>query len=234
MKIRVNHQPSGGKEWVAKIIGKDPRYKFAREFQSIEEKEWSSTGKTGWSYFEVEEGQIYEVNEPWHGRYFIKIENGEMKEITKEEVTKRIEEMEMEKVKEEKKETKKMKKEEFMEEVEKNEEDGHKKVKMQGTKKLEDGTIYEVHFEADYEKNTKKFDVFVNGEQIDRFHETKKILWYKALAKAPSATLVMNFGSEQEFQDYVGKVRKWFEDSGYKLKNSGKGLPPFHYKKTRR
>lgn len=90
-------------------------------------------------------------------------------------------------------------------------------VKMQGTKKLEDGTIYEVHFEADYEKNTKKFDVFVNGEQIDRFHETKKIFWYKALAKAPSATLVMNFESEQEFQDYVGKVRKWFEDSGYTI-----------------
>lgn len=92
-------------------------------------------------------------------------------------------------------------------------------VKMQGTKKSEDGTIYEVHFEADFEKNKKKFDVFVNGEQIDRFHETKKIFWYKALAKAPSATLVMNFESEQEFQDYVGKVRKWFEDSGYTIDN---------------
>lgn len=215
MKIRVNHQPSGGKEWVAKITGKHPQYKFEREFLTADDREWSSTGKTGWTYYEIEDGEIYEVNEPWHGRYFIKIENGEMKEITKEEVLKAVEKME------EAKKIEKSKKEEFMEEVEKNEEDGqneedgHKKVKMQGTKKLEDGTIYEVHFEADYEKNTKKFDVFVNGEQIDRFHETKKILWYKALAKAPSATLVVNFGSEQEFQDYVGKVRKWFEDSGY-------------------
>ena len=91
------------------------------------------------------------------------------------------------------------------------------KIIIEGTKELEDGTVFEVHFETDYEKNTKKFNVFVNREQIDRFHETKKIFWYKALAKAPSVTLVMNFESEQEFQDYVGKVRKWFEDSGYTI-----------------
>ena len=90
------------------------------------------------------------------------------------------------------------------------------KIIIEGTKELEDGTVFEVHFEADYEQQQKKFNVFVNGEQIDRFGD-KKIFWYKALAKAPSATLVMNFESEQEFQDYVGKVRKWFEDSGYTI-----------------
>ena len=107
MKIRVNHQPSGGKEWVAKITGKHPQYKFEREFLTADDREWSSTGKTGWTYYEIEDGEIYEVNEPWHGRYFIVVENGEIKEIHTEEVLRMVEAME-----EAKKETQK-KNEEF-------------------------------------------------------------------------------------------------------------------------
>lgn len=92
-------------------------------------------------------------------------------------------------------------------------------VKMQGTKELEDGTVFEVHFEADYEKNTKKFNVFVNGEQIDRFHPTKKMFWYKALAKAPAATVVRNFENEQDFENYVNQVKEWMVNSGYEIES---------------
>lgn len=112
MRIRVNHQPSGGKEWIARIAGKHPQYKFEREFLSPVDREWSSTGKTGWTYYEVEEGKIYEVNEPWHGRYFIKIENGEMKEMHTEEVLKAIEKKEEIKKETEKQENTKEEKEE--------------------------------------------------------------------------------------------------------------------------
>ena len=99
----------------------------------------------------------------------------------------------------------------------KNQNGEEKIVKMQGTKKLEDGIIYEVHFEADYEQQQKKFNVFVNGEQIDRFHETKKIFWYKALAKAPAATVVRKFENEQDFENYVNQVKEWMVNSGYTI-----------------
>lgn len=78
----VNHQPSGGKEWVARIIGRHPRFKFNREFLNPVERKWSSSGKTGTTYYSLKEGAIYEVNEPWKGRYFVKVENGEVVVIT--------------------------------------------------------------------------------------------------------------------------------------------------------
>ena len=91
------------------------------------------------------------------------------------------------------------------------------KIIIEGTKELEDGTVFEVHFEADYEQQQKKFDVFVNGEQIDRFHPTKKMFWYKALAKAPAATVVRKFENEQDFENYVNQVKEWMVNSGYTI-----------------
>lgn len=86
MVIRINHQPSGGKEWVAEITGRHPKYKFNREFLSPVERNWSGSGKTGSTSFELEAGKIYEVNEPWRGRRFVAVRNGEVVTLTAEEV----------------------------------------------------------------------------------------------------------------------------------------------------
>ena len=90
MVIKVNHQPSGGKEWVAEIVGRDPKYKFKREFLQPVSRDWSRSGKTGTTSYELEPGKIYEVNEPWKGRRFVEIQNGELKTLNTEEVLSKI------------------------------------------------------------------------------------------------------------------------------------------------
>ena len=90
MILKVNHQPSGGKEWVAEITGRDPKYKFKREFLQPVSRDWSSSGKTGLTSFELEPGKVYEVNEPWKGRRFVEIQNGEIVAISAEEVLSKI------------------------------------------------------------------------------------------------------------------------------------------------
>jgi hypothetical protein len=88
--IKVNHQPSGGKEWVAEITGRDPKYKYKREFLQPVSRDWSSSGKTGLTSFELEPGKVYEVNEPWKGRRFVEVQNGEIVVISAEEVLSKI------------------------------------------------------------------------------------------------------------------------------------------------
>ena len=88
--ISVKHQPSGGKEWVAEITGRHPKFKFEREFLIPVERRWSSSGKTGRTLFELEEGRIYEVNEPWKGRYFVTVVSGEIVQVEIEEVLAKI------------------------------------------------------------------------------------------------------------------------------------------------
>ena len=88
--IKVNHQPSGGKEWVAEITGRDPKYTFKRKFLNAVARDWSYRGKTGTTSFELENGKIYEVNEPWKGRRFVEVKNSEIVTISAEEVLSRI------------------------------------------------------------------------------------------------------------------------------------------------
>ena len=90
MIIKVNHHPSGGKEWVAEIVGRDPKYKFKREFLQPVSRDWSYSGKTGTTSFELEPGKVYEVNEPWRGRRFVEVKNNEIVTISAEEVLSRI------------------------------------------------------------------------------------------------------------------------------------------------
>jgi hypothetical protein len=89
-RLYVNHQPSGGKEWVARIVGQHPKWKFEREFLSPVATNWSSSGRTGTTVFEMVEGGIYEVNEPWKGRRFVTVRNGEIVEIDVAEVLSRV------------------------------------------------------------------------------------------------------------------------------------------------
>ena len=90
MVLKVNHQPSGGKEWVAEITGRDPKYTFKREFLNAVARDWSYSGKTGTTSYELEPGKIYEVNEPWKGRRFVKIQDGKIVVISAEEVLSKI------------------------------------------------------------------------------------------------------------------------------------------------
>jgi hypothetical protein len=89
--ITLNHQPSGGKEWIAEIIGTDSKFGFKREFLNPISKSWSSSGRTGETTFQIEEDKIYEYNEPWKGRGFLIIRNGKVVWLEKEDVIKILE-----------------------------------------------------------------------------------------------------------------------------------------------
>ena len=78
----INHQPSGGKEWVARIVGPDPKYKFAREFLPQYGRKWSRSGRTGDTGYLVEEGALYEANIPWGGRVIFRIVDGDVEEVS--------------------------------------------------------------------------------------------------------------------------------------------------------
>jgi len=78
-------------EWVAEITGTDPKYKFARTFLDPIEEDWSASGETGWSYYKLENGKIYQVNEPYGGRYFIEADGCDWYDIEETEVLARWE-----------------------------------------------------------------------------------------------------------------------------------------------
>jgi len=90
IKVKLAHYTSNGRDWVAEITDTDDKYGFKRGFLNAE-KDWSSSGKTGWSYYELENGKVYEVNEPYKGRWFFQVTNGECVEISKEDVLEYIE-----------------------------------------------------------------------------------------------------------------------------------------------
>jgi len=89
--VQLNHQPSGGKEYVAKIEGRDQKYVFKRRFLPLANKKWSSSGKTGVSYFIIEEDGFYEVFEPYtKGKIYLLKEGNQIKEISIEEVFQKV------------------------------------------------------------------------------------------------------------------------------------------------
>lgn len=86
----IRHQPSGGKEWVAEIIGRHSRFNFERRFLNPIARNWSSSGKTGTTTFLLQEGKVYEISEPFRGRYFVKVENGKIFDVTIDDVIQKI------------------------------------------------------------------------------------------------------------------------------------------------
>jgi hypothetical protein len=83
MIIQLNYQPSGGKTWVAKITGRDPKFTFERQFLPIVDRDISSSGKTGLVSFEITEGNYYEVCAAWKSRYFV---DGQNNRVSAEDV----------------------------------------------------------------------------------------------------------------------------------------------------
>jgi hypothetical protein len=79
--------------WVAEIIGRDPKYKYARCFLhgKVDYAHSNSKGTRGvYLNFILEDGHIYDVSSPqsWKktDRYYCKVINGEIIQIKEEEV----------------------------------------------------------------------------------------------------------------------------------------------------
>ena len=70
-----------GKEWVALIKGPDPKFGFKRKFVPVASRDWDRLGREGTTNYMLVEGELYEVNDPYKGRYFVKVENGEIKRV---------------------------------------------------------------------------------------------------------------------------------------------------------
>lgn len=79
--------------WVARITGADERFGLKREFVRPQMKDYSDANSTGsrgvYAYYALSDG-IYEINsrETWKRsrRYFVRVSNTEITEITREEV----------------------------------------------------------------------------------------------------------------------------------------------------
>ncbi|BCJ86438.1 hypothetical protein [Effusibacillus dendaii] len=76
VELAVNNRK--GKTWVAQILGKDPQYKYLRNFVS---SSYDEDGESGWR---LTDG-IYEICEVGK-RYFIRVANGDWKRIEEKEV----------------------------------------------------------------------------------------------------------------------------------------------------
>lgn len=86
-EIAMNHQPSGGKTWIAKIIGKHPKYGFDRKFINKSHYDYSSSGKTGTDYFSLSEDGYYEGQEAWaKNRCYFAVQNRVIREIKFSEI----------------------------------------------------------------------------------------------------------------------------------------------------
>ena len=79
---------NGGKGWVARIVGLDPRYGFAREFCRATDRHSSRSGSTGTSAFLLDDG-LYEVNERG-GRHFVLVADGVAPSIDRAKMVARL------------------------------------------------------------------------------------------------------------------------------------------------
>lgn len=76
-----------GKTWLAEITGLGGQFGFLRSFVNATESNFSRSGMTGTKTYDVSDG-VYESSEGRrrYGRRFWKVENGEVTEITADDV----------------------------------------------------------------------------------------------------------------------------------------------------
>lgn len=70
-----------GKEWVALIKGTDPKFGLKRKFVPVASRDWDRLGREGTTNYVLVEGELYEVNDPYEGRYFVTVQDGEIKRV---------------------------------------------------------------------------------------------------------------------------------------------------------
>ncbi len=77
LEIKLDHY-SRNKEWIAKVLAKDRVGRVAkREFIRPVKRDWSSSGRTGWTYYILDEYGEYEIHSPYDGRYLLVFREGE-------------------------------------------------------------------------------------------------------------------------------------------------------------
>ena len=72
---------NGGKGWLARITGTDPKFGFAREFVHSSDLSSSRSGSTGRTSWLVDDG-LYELNGRG-GRGYVAVEGGKERAITR-------------------------------------------------------------------------------------------------------------------------------------------------------
>ena len=86
-EVKVHKGRGGRRGWAASLKGEDDQYGFDREFKDPVSSDFSSSGKSGTANFEIEEGEIMEVesNRNAAPRRVFTRENKEVREISKGE-----------------------------------------------------------------------------------------------------------------------------------------------------
>lgn len=75
---------NGGKGWVARVTGLDPKYGLAREFVRAVSRHASRSGATGTAEYMLADG-LYEVNERG-GRHGLLVADGQARDIAQAEL----------------------------------------------------------------------------------------------------------------------------------------------------
>lgn len=87
-KLQIKVHKSARNGWAAKIVGEDEKYGLDRDFIDAVSENLSSSGKSGTAWYELEDGEIYEIesNRSAAPRRFFKVEDGEAVEMEEGEV----------------------------------------------------------------------------------------------------------------------------------------------------
>lgn len=67
--VKLTRWLTHGKEWIARVSGRDPKYGFTRDFVSPSDRNWSRSGKNGDTRFKLTRPGIYQVSDPGVGQY---------------------------------------------------------------------------------------------------------------------------------------------------------------------
>ena len=81
VEFSIERNTDRGKEWVALIKGTDPKFGLKRKFVPAASRDWDRLGREGTTNYLLVEGELYEVNDPYEGRYFVMVQDGEIKRV---------------------------------------------------------------------------------------------------------------------------------------------------------
>jgi hypothetical protein len=88
--LKLRHY-SSNREWCCRIVGKDEKYRFARQFLHPYQRDWSGSGRTGDTYYDITQSGVYEFKNPFDDVYFIRIEGNYWETLNEGEVEEYLE-----------------------------------------------------------------------------------------------------------------------------------------------